>query len=628
MTAPVLVAEIEYPGGGTVYASTKPYATHAADTPANAFFVRAALDAVYERALSFEAWARAGGANAISSIDLVNVDGALDAWLGLNWKDKTAVLKSVMPGAAYSTAEEVGALVIQDIKVPSNSRIRLECGSTMARIAKPITRVYSQSIPNEQLRGQARPMVLGRVRWCEPRAKRLYSVSLRALYDVTDDVYESIMELRHRAQLQTEAESPLVAAGYFFADQDECNGFIFRDQAHRFAAEVRGNVIRGANIATNPTFPTGTGGVPDGWDVVEDGGTVTWNAAGSVTIDAEGTDEVRIEQDLTIATDTVYQAVIAITSSTGVATLLLSDGATLHNIRSFDTVVARVVVATFTGVAARDKVGFGFRAGASGNVTISALHVYPCERIDSLENVLRFVVGRLGVSESVLDLTAAAAIDTAAGYRLAIATNAELTGETLVRRAALSFGAGLFQDRFSKLRAARMAAPATTADFEIAEWQVKGGVGFEADRAPGLTKRMNYGRNYVKHSDDDMSGLTDQGLRAELSREVQTVTTTVTLHAMYSDAEGREPFESLLSEQADAQDEIDRICGLYTVPRGFYTLRVRLDDLATAYTIEPGDTVKLTHRRYGLSSGRNLLVVLARSNFTIRAVDLVLWGAS
>lgn len=628
MATPTLCAEIEYPGGGTVYVATKPYATRPADTPANEFFVRAALDVVYERALSFEPWSRAGGANAISAIEIVNVDGALDGWLSLNWKDRTVILKSVNPGAAYSTAIEVGALVIQDIKVPSNSRIRLECGSTMARIAKPITRAYSQSIDNVQLRGQARPMVLGRVRWAEPRPKRLNSASLRGLYDLTDDVFESVLELRHRAQLQTVSQSPLVAAGYFFEDQDECNGFIFRDQAHRFGAEIRGNVIRGTNITTSPTFPTGTGGYPDDWDAVEDGGTVTWNSAGSVTITGEGANDAYISQQVTITAGALYQMVVGITTSSGVPALMVSDGSTLYDLRAVDTIIGRVIVASFVGVSGRDTVAFGYRSGASGSATISAIHVYPCDRVDSLANVLRFVAARLSLPDSVLDLDAAEDIDTASGYRLAIATNSEISGETLVRRAALSFGAGLFQDRFSKLRAARMAAPATTADFEIFERQVKGGVGFESDRAPGLSARMNFGRNYVQHSDDDMSGLTDQALRAELAREVQTATTTVTLHAMYQDAIGREPFESILSEEADAQDEIDRICGLYTVPRGFFTLRVRLDDLATAYTIEPGHTVKLTHRRWGLSSGRNLLVVLARSNFTIRAVDLVLWGAS
>lgn len=626
MAAPVLVAEIDHPTAGTVYVATKPYATKPSDTPANAFFFRAVLDVVYERAISFEPWSRAGGANAISAIDVVNVNGALDGWLNLAWKDRRVVLKSVMPGAAYSTAIAVGAMVIQDIKVPSNSRIRLECGSTLARVAKPITRVYSQSIPNEQLRGQARPMVLGRVRWAEPRAKRLYSVSSRGLFDVTDDVFESITELRQRAVLQSVSQTPLVAAGAFFEDQDECNGFIYRDQSHRFGAEVRGNVIRDANIIDQPTFATGTGGYPDGWEAVETGGSVTWNSAGSVTIEGNGVADAYIAQDVNITDGALYQMVIAITTSSGVPTLMVSNGTTLYELRSVDTIVGRVIVASFTGVAARNTMAFGYRTGASGSATISAFHVYPIERIDSLGAVLRFVVGRLAVSESELDLTAAAAIDTAAGYRLAIATNSEMTGETLIRRAALSFGAGLFQDRFSKLRAARMAAPAVTADFEIFERQVTGGVGFESDRAPGLSARMNYGRNYVHHSDDDMSGLTDQALRAELAREVQTVTTTATLHAMYSEASGREPFESLLSEQADAQDEIDRICGLYTVPRAFYSLRVRVSDLSTVYTIEPGHTVRLTHRRWGLSAGRNLLVVMARSNFTIRAVDLVLWG--
>jgi hypothetical protein len=46
----------------------------------------------------------------------------------------------------------------------------------------------------------------------------------------------------------------------------------------------------------------------------------------------------------------------------------------------------------------------------------------------------------------------------------------------------------------------------------------------------------------------------------------------------------------------------------------------------TTHTIEPGHTVAVTHSRYGLSAGVNLLVIAARSDFLGNAVDFVLWG--
>jgi hypothetical protein len=115
-------------------------------------------------------------------------------------------------------------------------------------------------------------------------------------------------------------------------------------------------------------------------------------------------------------------------------------------------------------------------------------------------------------------------------------------------------------------------------------------------------------------------------IRAALGRELRTVTTTETLHAIYADAEEREPLESILADETSAQAEIDRLCALYTVSRAFYTVRAFVEDASDAHEIEPGDTVSVTHSRYGLSGGKNLLVVAARSDFLSSAVDLVLWG--
>lgn len=623
----ILCVEIEMPGGGTTYLATRPYASRPSDTPANVFMDGRLLDVVYERALSHPAWSRAGGGVAVSGIEIVNIDREFDSWIGLNWKGKRATLKSVAPRAAYSTATAVGSMVIQGVEVPAGNRIRLTCGSTLELLAKPVTRVYSQSISNTQLRGQARPLVLGRVRWADPRPQRLNSGSTRGLYDVTDDVFESIVEVRRRGLLQTEQPAPQLATGGFFVDVDECQGFRFGEQLHRLAAEVRGNVRRGDQMLAYSTFSDDDGGgYPLGWDVVEGGsGYVQWNSAGSVTIVGDGTAATHIAQDLTLVNGQLYQLEVDVFNQTGTATLLY--GSTV--VRSFETVAPLTLTAVFTATTGTDDVRLGMPTGTSGSLDVSAFRCFPVFRIDTLAEVMRFAAGRASVAESELDLSGAAAIQSASDYQLALASTTELTGDALVRNAALSYGCGLFQSRNGTLKPARLAAPAASADFTLQQWQILGDIAFEADRAPGLSTRMHFGRNYVQHSDDDMSGITDPSLRAELSREVGTVTTTASLHAMYAtDAGGRDPIESMLAESADAQAEIDRLCGLYTVPRGFYTLRARVDDSVTAYTIEPGQTVELFHRQYGMSAGRKLLVVMARSNFTSSAVDLVLWGAS
>lgn len=360
---------------------------------------------------------------------------------------------------------------------------------------------------------------------------------------------------------------------------------------------------------------------PDGWTSYDGDGGVSWNAAGDVTITGNGSDDAYIEQTLTTVAGRRYQVEVVTISHSGTATVTIAGTPT----RSFEAVGARVVCVSFLAAGTSTTLRVGITAGQTGTLQISSVQCFEQFRINSLSEILRFVAERAGVSSSVIDLDACEAIETETPYELAFHTSTEVNGDQLAIMAARSYGCGLFQDRFGKLKPVRLQAPAVTADFDIAEWQVVGGVLPEPDNAPGLSNRMSYGRNYAIHSDEDATNA-DATTRAELMREVRVVTSTETLHSNYSEAAEREPIETLLSEEADAQDEIDRLCALYTVPRTFYTFKVRTDDTVDPLLIEPGHTVNLTWPRFGMGSGKNLLVILARSSLQGGAVDLVCWG--
>lgn len=620
-----LLAVIAGPTGiGVRYEGTAHYATLPTDTPANQLFGGRLLQAVYERAVSFVVWTRATTAAPVSELVLINRDGALDAWPEYSWRGVQITLKLVAQRAAYSTATTVGQVTVERCGASGQSRIRLVCRSALERMAKPITRTYPQTISNEQKRGQTIPMTLGHVRWSDPAARRLHSVSSRGLYDVADDVYEALVEVRSRGLLQTEQPAPLLPTGGFFADVDECLGFHFGQQLYKLAAEVRGQIRRGGQLLSASTFPTGSGGYPDNFDVMEGGaGSVKWLSAGNVQIDGDGTASTYIAQDVNLTAGALYQFELQVSAQTGTATLFYGSG----HVRDFETVGLRTIVATFTAVSGTDDVRVGFDSSATGSLQISAWRVYRVYRVDSLTEILRFVAGRCGLTDADIDLTACAAIEADTPYRLAFATTTEINGDTLARLAAQSYGCALYQDRHGKLVPVRLAAPAASPDYEIPARLIAGDIEREPDEAPGLSTRLNWGRNYQRHTDDDMSGITDADLRAQLAREVSTVTTTVTLHGNYADAAERAPIETLLSDAGDAQDEIDRVCGLYTVARSFWTLRVRTDRAMDPYLIEPGQTLRITHPRAGLAGGKLVRVVLARSQFVGGGgVELVVWG--
>lgn len=619
----------------TRYYATQTYCTHGADTPAHTLWEGRLSEAIYERAVTHPVWSRTGAEQAISFLEFVNTDGALDSWLSEDWKDIRVTLYTVAERAAFSTAVQVGVAVVDTIEAPSGDRIRLVCRSVFERLEKIITSSYSDSIGNESLRDSPKPITLGNVRWLDPFNHTINDPAgaTRGLYDVADDWFEDIAEVRSRGGLLTETSNAIVTSGssvYWIQQTDGTYGFRRGREDNRIVAEVHGQIRRGANIVTDPTFQVGTppSGDPTQFDAVEGGaGSVTLSALGTVTIIGDGTAQTYIAQDQSLTDGQLYQLEVEVSSVSGVASLFY--GTTI--VRSFEGVVADKVVACFTAATGTDDIRVGYETGASGTLVINAFRCFPAHRINSLAEIVRFAaVERGSLATGDLDTTALAAIDTATGYAIGWhSIGTEVRGIDLVRDAAVSFGVGLFTSADGKIKPVQLAEPAVSADYELDELSILD-VTVEVDRAPGLSTRMEYGRNYAPHTSDDMAGIAPTStaavlIRAELQRDVLTVTTTETLDAIYSDATDRPPIRSLLASQADAQAEIDRLCALYTVPRAFYTVRAFIED-GSAHEIEPGDTVAVTHSRYGLSGGKNLLVVGARSDFVSEAVDLVLWG--
>lgn len=638
MSRMILLAIIAQTGGDRYYA-TEQYATRNGDTPANTLFEGRLVDAIYERSASFPAWNRDGGSAAINYLELINTDGGLDSWLAEDWKAIRVTLKLVEARAAYSTATQVGVIVIDRVVAPSVTRIRLVCRSVYERLEQVITTTYPDTITNEGLRGKPKPITIGRCRWVPGLNPTINDSggSQRGIWDICDGPFESITELRANGALMTEVQYGLVnntSPEEYFVIQDESPdewtapsgyGWFLRAQIRKQAAEVRGQLRRIAQLVSNETFPSASGSDPTGWSVTEGGaGLVTWNSAGNVSIDGDGSADTYIAQTLSLTSGVLYQIEVEIYTLTGV--LSISYGSTV--LRGIDGTNPIRATVSFTA-GAGTEIRVGYVSGASGSAVITAVRCYSCARIDTLAEIVRFAaVTRGQLSTGDVDSTALAAIDTATGYAIGWHSGgADVRGIDLVTLAARSFGCAIYQDNSGALVPVQIAAPAGTAAFELDELSITE-IGYEADDAPGLATRMYYGHNYNQHSVDETVGLsaaTYPELRAELQQDVRVVTTTETLDAIYAEAQEREPMDSLLSEEADAQAEIDRLCALYTQPRAFYTLSAFVDS-ATAHTIEPGATVQVTHSRYGLSAGVNLLVVAARSDFLGNSVNLVLWG--
>lgn len=247
----------------------------------------------------------------------------------------------------------------------------------------------------------------------------------------------------------------------------------------------------------------------------------------------------------------------------------------------------------------------------------------------TLQQTLAEVFRRAGITAwSSAD---AAAIDTATGY----AGIGYYAGRKVTVRQALaailpSYGAWYYQDGTGTLRFTRIVAPeaAGAAHFALDASDLSEDLVFTNDAAPRLSRRMAWRPNArVMAESDYVTDLVDvpPSLRARLSSDYAGIVTAAgALPAEYRHAIDADPIISLFWREADAQAEINRIAALFSGARRLYVAKVKGD---VAFDPRPGQTCLLTYPRYGLDTGRKLLVRRVERNPATGDVALYLWGA-
>lgn len=195
-----------------------------------------------------------------------------------------------------------------------------------------------------------------------------------------------------------------------------------------------------------------------------------------------------------------------------------------------------------------------------------------------------------------------------------------------------SYCASAWQDSTGLLRCTRLISPESIGpDLELSRAMLGGDLTWVYDNAPNLSRRMGYRPNAAPMASSDfVTDLVDVPMsrRIELMRPYRgLVFSAVPMHGRYAAAERREPFQSLFYSQADAQAEIDYVCNLYAVERRFYSWRGIGDYDESLSALRPGQVVNVSYDRYGLASGRNMLVVSIQRNPSTKRMSLRLWGA-
>ena len=202
------------------------------------------------------------------------------------------------------------------------------------------------------------------------------------------------------------------------------------------------------------------------------------------------------------------------------------------------------------------------------------------------------------------------------GYYQDNSTN--ISVRELIKRICDSFTGWFYADESGNIRFGYLDEPKVVADKSINKNNVIDGIKVFDDLAPNITTKIGSDRNwYVYDVDQIAAGATDQN-RTNLSQQWRAVLDgTGVLDEFYTSTE--QVYDSILIDPPRAQLEINAITSLYSQRRKFYTFQSTLD-------AEIGETVQLTHPRFSLDAGVNLLCVGREIDFIDNTYRLTLWG--
>lgn len=140
---------------------------------------------------------------------------------------------------------------------------------------------------------------------------------------------------------------------------------------------------------------------------------------------------------------------------------------------------------------------------------------------------------------------------------------------------------------------------------------------------PAWKVKLGYQRLWATQDDVTASVTADRkGYLAQEYRRVEASDSAVlTANTTSPEIE----FLTVLVNAADAASEASRRLTLYKSRRDMLQLRVRVD-VALASALDIGKVVTLQLNRYGLSAGKQFLVIGLRTDMRNRQFDLTLWG--
>ena len=625
--------------------ASETFITDTTDTPASTTYfgrLSESFDTYTERGATFWPWGQSGGTNSIGDVEVINNDGALDGLLN-GYRDQPIRMLRVLQGQAYASAVEFASGIVSQVDAVGENRLSIKVRSKVDRLSVPLQRRLFLPSTSENAANTPWPVLLGTARNIPAI---LYDQPNLALA-VSDRPVQSVVVVRDQADPLDPSGSP----SDWFYTPDQSGFFLEFDPFGKITADA--SSTGGSGSDPTPDALAGVGN-PFVW-----GSTlVGWGDVTYATVDEPAGGGLRIVGDwpssswaavlnaLTIgqsyrwrATVTRYEYTPPLGFNAG---FLITYGPLITPVYGQ---ISGVGEATGTFIATTDDIYIAVNNSdnAPKLIEITSFTVEPTQAVDpaSLDDPIvginladyaqEIIENRAELLSSDWDRPSAEAIGT---YDLGAWFGTPTTCLQALDTVIDSHTAAFFEDRLGKIKFFRLLdpdndeSPPSAAVFDFTENDIIGDLEVKVDRGVGLSNQMACRRNWSVFTEGEF--VTDYvavpvNLRRRFSREYQfTRQSSTNLASVYRHATQANPVPSAIDDPNDAQFEIDRISALYATERRDYTFTVGANN--GEFEIEPGDIVTMTIARFGLDSGKRLLVYKVRASFFGNTVTINAWG--
>jgi hypothetical protein len=576
---------------------------------------------------------------------VVNNDGALDAWRDYVWRDAPVVFRQGWDGDDFSDFTVWAFSRVDQIELTRDARIVLTLADPVAWLDRQLQRaLYPATQANLQLAGQPLPIVYGEPLYCTPA--KLSTNPVERHYQLDDVMGKDALY----------AINAVFDRGDLFAGPDD------EFTAHAAITGVNGGDFGGW---------TGTPALPSGWalppgagvfmpnDRFADGGSgymrCTSKHAPSVEMmHSASTLQERRRYRITFECTSILTAgtlVFRVPGSPDVSVSLTTTGMKSVALYTRATGQLRLVMhgdgidvfIRTLRVSSEQIIDWEYWSGTQGftlaNTPAGKVVANPANLKTYLSAVVSDIVARVqlpsididGVTQPGLNIPSVLYMTSRADYAVAAYLDKPITGLALLRSLLDGWCGYVTTNRLGQITVGRVSEPRSSeVSLVLSASNIVGELIVTSDTAKRLTLRLAGAKNNTVHTSAEIAA----GVPVELSTALQTPflqtvegasQSSEPVSSAYAAAIGAPAQETLLMAREDLQKEANRVATLWRPARNFYQLTALLD-AATADALEPGQTVRLIWPRWGLESGKDLLVVGVRSRFFSRRVQLKLWG--